>query len=216
MQTRKSLDKIFTQYVTSPKESPDELNIEGTGKLLEDLEIGLEDIGSLIFFELVKSPQIGVITRDGFVSSPFSHAACDSVPKIRNHVLAQRAVIGTDFELFKRVYNHTFTLMIEERKKAIDLEQAEGFWRVLFSPEDGWAWRTDKTPWLDWWLEFLNAKWGKAVNRDLWRQTLTFASKSVEDDSLSFWSEEGSWPSVIDDFVAWVRTEKRGGDKMEE
>ncbi|KAM0722559.1 hypothetical protein Q7P37_002000 [Cladosporium fusiforme] len=212
---RKPLEQIFDQHRTNPKESPNELNIEGTGALLEELEIGLEDIGSLIFFELTKSPQIGVITREGFVNSPFLDANADSLPKIRNYVLAQRAEISRDWELFKRVYNHTFTLMIEERKKAIDLDQAEGFWRVLFS-KDGWAWATERTDWLEWWVEFLTTKWNKAVNRDLWRQTLSFAQKSLQDESLSFWSEEGSWPSVIDEFVKWVRTEKRAGEAMEE
>lgn len=34
----------------------------------------------------------------------------------------------------------------------------------------------------------------------------------MKDETLGFWSEEASWPSVIDDFVEWVRTEKgRGG-----
>ena len=49
------------------------------------------------------------------------------------------------------------------------------------------------------------------MNKDLWRQTLTFAEETVKDDTLGFWSEESSWPSVIDDFVEWVKTEKRAG-----
>jgi DCN1-like protein 1/2 len=65
------------------------------------------------------------------------------------------------------------------------------------------------------WLEFLESKWQKAVNRDLWRQTLAFMVKAKEDESLGFWSEESSWPSVIDDFVQWVKVEKRG-EAMEE
>jgi DCN1-like protein 1/2 len=40
-------------------------------------------------------------------------------------------------------------------------------------------------------------------------------TKALQDESLSFWSEESSWPSVIDDFVQWIRVEKRG-EAMEE
>lgn len=40
--------------------------------------------------------------------------------------------------------------------------------------------------------------------------TLEFASKSMADESLSFWNEDGAWPSVIDDFVAWCRTKGVG------
>ena len=58
----------------------------------------------------------------------------------------------------------------------------------------------------------MEGKWKKAVNKDLWKQTLTFAEETMKDESLEFWNEESSWPSVIDDFVAWVKTEKgRGG-----
>lgn len=35
--------------------------------------------------------------------------------------------------------------------------------------------------------------------------TLEFAVKSLSDESLSFWNEDGAWPSVIDDFVEWCR-----------
>lgn len=39
----------------------------------------------------------------------------------------------------------------------------------------------------------------------MWNMTLEFALKSVDDESLSFWSEDGAWPSVIDDFVEWCK-----------
>ena len=136
---------------------------------------------------------------------------------MRNLVLQRRSRLTTDRKLFKDVYNHTFVLPLEERKKAIELEQAEEFWKVLFSPT-GLQWQTKNTPWLSWWLEFLNAKWKRAVNKDLWKQTLTFAEQTLKDESLGFWNEESSWPSVIDEFVEWVKTEKRpsgGEDAME-
>ncbi|QIW94774.1 hypothetical protein AMS68_000292 [Peltaster fructicola] len=212
--SRPKLEKIFDGYREDPKELPDEVNFEGVGQLLGDLGVGLEDIGALVLFEIVQSPQLGKITREGFVDG-FSESHADSTTKLRNVVLARRAKLSTDRTTFKSVYNHTFTLLIEDRKKAIDLDQAGEFWKLLFS-EDGFEWRSENVEWLDWWLEFLNAKWNKAVNKDLWRQTLAFAEASKKDENLTFWTEESSWPSVIDDFVAWVKAEKfRGGDKMD-
>lgn len=49
----------------------------------------------------------------------------------------------------------------------------------------------------------------------MWNETLKFAKLSLEDEEMSFWTEESSWPSVIDDFVAWVKEAKRGGSKTE-
>lgn len=43
----------------------------------------------------------------------------------------------------------------------------------------------------------------------MWNQLFEFYLKSIEDETLSFWSEDGAWPGVIDDFVAYAK-EKRG------
>lgn len=48
-------------------------------------------------------------------------------------------------------------------------------------------------------------KWTRTVSKDLWTQTALFAAKTLEDESLSFWSEEQAWPGIIDEFVVWCR-----------
>jgi DCN1-like protein 1/2 len=52
------------------------------------------------------------------------------------------------------------------------------------------------------------------VNRDMWHMTLEFLQKAVQDESLSFWNEDGAWPSVIDEFVVYAK-EKKGKSDME-
>ena len=76
-------------------------------------------------------------------------------------------------------------------------------------------WSTEKTPWLSWWTEFVNSEWKKSVNKDMWNETLKFAQLTLEDESMGFWNEESSWPSVIDEFVEWVKKGKRGDTKEE-
>ena len=182
------------------------------------MNIGLEDIGALVFSELVQSPTLAKITREGFVDG-CQEANADSIQKIRNVILQRRSQLATDIHTFKNVYNQTFVLGLQGNQKSLDLGMATAFWTLLFS-KNGYEWRTSTTPWLDWWIEFMEQKWKKAVNKDLWRQTLTFAQETMKDESLGFWNEESSWPSVIDDFVEWVKTEKRqdggaNGDAME-
>jgi len=217
---RAALNKTFDKYRDDPKNEPDEINVDGTSNLLGELQIGLDDPGALIFSEIVSSPSLGRLTRDGFVDG-WSELNIDSLPKMRNLVLQRRSQLGSDKELFKNVYNHTFTLALQQGAKTLVLEMAVEFWRMLFR-EPGYEWRSAQgTPWLEWWLEFQEAKRTKAVNKDLWKQTLTFANETMKDDSLGFWNEESSWPSVIDEFVEWVKTEKRpggggdGGEAME-
>jgi len=210
---RTSLNKIFDKYRDDAKNSPDEIGVEGTGGLLEELDIDLADVGALVFSELVQSPSLGMITREGFVDG-CSDAGVDGLPKMKNIVLQRRSQLPTDKELFKRVYNHTFVLALQEKQKGLSMEMAMEFWKVLLE-KPAFEWRTESTPWLDWWFEFYEAKVKKAVNKDLWKQILNFAQETMKDETLGFWTEESSWPSVVDEFVDWVKTEKRGGDAME-
>ena len=87
------------------------------------------------------------------------------------------------------------------------------YWKLLFGSK-GAEWGDGRTPWLEWWMHFLGERWKKAVNRDLWDQTAVFAEKTKQDPSMEWWSEDGAWPGVVDEFVEWVRGEKgiAGGD----
>ena len=124
-------------------------------------------------------------------------------------------------DTFTKVYKYTFELAKTGNQKAIPLETATAYWELLFDSElSAVQWTSPNTPWSKWWIEFLNASWKKSVNKDMWNQTLVFAHNTLADEAMSFWNEEASWPSVIDDFVAWIRKEKRGEsgteDAMEE
>ena len=107
------------------------------------------------------------------------------------------------------MYRYTFVAGKEGDQRALSLENATEFWKVLFSPP-GMPWRTASRDWLDLWMRFLDERWTRSVNRDMWNQTLEFAVRVMEEDSLAFWSEDGAWPSVIDDFVAWCKAKGIG------
>jgi DCN1-like protein 1/2 len=143
-------------------------------------------------------------------------ASVDTVAKQKAYIAQQTALLSSDMALFKRVYKHTFVCSKERGQKALPLENAIIYWQMLFSPP-GRRWVTASVNWLDLWLDFLQKKWTKSVNKDMWNQTFEFFQKSMQDETLSFWSEDGAWPSVIDDFVAYIK-EQRGSqasDKME-
>lgn len=111
--------------------------------------------------------------------------------------------------LFKRVYRHTFDCAKENRsQKALQLDAAMIYWDVLFSAP-GRPWVSASVDWKPLWQEFLTNNWTKSVNKDMWNQTFEFFLKTMEDESLSFWSEDGAWPGVIDEFVAYAKA-KRG------
>jgi DCN1-like protein 1/2 len=141
--------------------------------------------------------------------------SADTIPKQKAYIAGQLKQLSVDMALFKRVYRHTFICSREPGQKALPLENALVYWEMIFS-EPGKPWITGTTNWTNLWIEFLKANWTKTVNKDMWNQTFEFFQKTMQDETLSFWSEDGAWPGVIDEFVAYVK-EKRGDlpDTME-
>jgi len=107
------------------------------------------------------------------------------------------------------VYKHTFIIARTGNARGLPGEDAITYWRLLFTPP-GLAWTTPNSPWLDWWAEFVEHKHRRTVTKDMWDQTLPLLEKTLEDETMSWWSEDAAWPSVIDEFVDFVKTEKRG------
>jgi len=216
-----SLIKLFEKYRDTTNDEKDAIGVDGTMTYLTELGINLEDASSLIPLEIVQAPSLGEITKEGFVSGwrkagQESRTTIETIPKQKSYIATQTPLLSTDLSLFKRVYKHTFICSKEKGQKAIPLENAIVYWEMLFAPP-GMGWATSSTNWLDLWIQYLKEKWTKSVNKDMWNQTFEFFQKTMHDDSLSFWSEDGAWPGVIDDFVAYVK-EKRGNggqDKME-
>jgi DCN1-like protein 1/2 len=143
-------------------------------------------------------------------SYQFANDACraDTVAKQKAYVSGQVKLLKSDMALLKRVYRHTFVCAKERAQKALPLENAIVYWGMLFSAP-GKPWITASTNWIELWIEFLNAKWTKSVNKDMWNQTFEFFLQTMEDETLGFWREDSAWPGVIDEFVAYAK-EKRG------
>ncbi|KAJ4332328.1 Scaffold-type E3 ligase [Ascochyta clinopodiicola] len=209
--TKATLNKLFDKYREDPAGEPDAIGVEGTMSYLPQLEVDLEGMESLAALEIIQAPTMGEITRDGFVNG-WLERDCDTIEKQKAYIKNLKTQLPTDKALFTRVYKYTFFLAKTGQQKGVALDSAILYWDLLFaSPLSAVKWSTPSTPWLDWWKEFLNASWKKSINKDMWNETLKFAQLTLQDEAISFWNEESSWPSVIDDFVEWVKNEKRGG-----
>ncbi|KFH48433.1 Defective in cullin neddylation protein-like protein [Hapsidospora chrysogenum ATCC 11550] len=172
--------------------------------LQDKLKVSLENAELFVVLEIVQAPSVGEITRAGFVDG-WKQTSCDATIKDQAAFVRQRVTyLSTDTNLFKKVYRYTFVAGRDKDQKALSLENAMVYWEALFS-KPGWEWKSKNHDWLSCWKKFLSEKWTRSVNRDMWNMTLEFALKSSQDETLSFWSEEGAWPSVIDDFVEWCR-----------
>lgn len=212
--SKATLTKLFDQYRDSSADA-DIIGVEGTMKYFQDIGVDVEGLESLAAFEIVQAPTMGEIQREGFVNG-WQERSCDTIAKQKAYIQSVKKDLPANKELFTRVYKHTFTVAKTPGSKAVTLEGAVAYWELLFSSElSAVKWQSPGTPWLSWWTEFLNSSWKRSVNKDMWVQTLKFAELTLSDEAMSFWNEESSWPSVIDEFVEWVKNEKRGGAKEE-
>ena len=139
--------------------------------------------------------------------------SAETIPKQQAHVMHWRSSLSQMPEFFKRVYKTTFLLARQPGQKVLPLDTAIEYWRLLFTAP-GLSWTSSSTPWLDRWIEYLEGNWKKSISKDMWDQTLSFVLKSRDDESMSWWSEDGAWPGVLDEFVMHVR-QKKGGAETE-
>lgn len=129
-----------------------------------------------------------------------------------SHAASLRSRISSHPETFRKVYRYAFPLCRMQGQRNLTFEIASEQWQLFYTSDNGGIdWNTPTTPWLDWYLEFLEARGKRPVNKDLWEQTEVFMRKTREDENFGWWSADGAWPGTLDDFVEYVQQDKRGG-----
>lgn len=182
-------------------------------KYLGDIGVNLDEPLMVAVLSVVGAETIGELDRSKFVEGWQAHSsAVNSVPTMHTAAQHMRAQLRTDPAFFKTVYKHTFLFARAPGQKSANLEMAIEFWRLLLG-DKGLDWRTRNVDWVELWSTFLQEKWDKSVSKDMWNQLEVFARKTKEDELMSFWSEESSWPTVIDEFVAYAKD--KNGNKMQ-
>jgi len=212
--TEDSLGKLFEKF-REPSDEEGVATVNGTMRYLNELGVNLENAEILVALEIIQAPALGEMSKEAFVDGWKKIGNADTIAKQKSHVAGQIKLFSSDMTVFKRVYKHVFVCAKEKGQKALPLENAIVYWEMLFSPP-GMTWETPSTNWIQLWVDFLNTSWTKSVNKDMWNQTAHFFEKTLQDETLGFWSEDGAWPGVIDSFVEYVK-KKRGDvpDTME-
>lgn len=190
----KQLEKIFSQYVDSS--NTEEIPIEGTIRYLEDINLGLEEIGVLGLAMELGAPTQGVFTKAGFVKG-WTTLGISTLADMKKYAATLTPALSgktsPPTELFRKTYLHTFTFALTPPSRTLPLDSALVFWDLLL---------TNRFGRLPQWKEFLSEK-GRGVSRDVWNLLLDF-SETVQHD-LNNYDETDSWPVLIDEFVAWVK-----------
>ncbi|PHH59104.1 hypothetical protein CDD81_3799 [Ophiocordyceps australis] len=199
------LDGLFESLRDANNDDKNKLELDSTMDYLsKKLKVNLENVELFVALELIQAPSLGEITRRGYVEGWKAAGVRPSHQEHAAHIRHLVSELKSDAALFKKVYRYAFVAGRERDQKALALENALIYWGILFTTPR-MSWRTENYDWLDLWKTFLKDKWTRSVNRDMWNMTLEFALKTLTDETLSFWSQDGAWPGVIDEFVEWCQ-----------
>ncbi|KAI0032114.1 defective in Cullin neddylation protein 1 [Vararia minispora EC-137] len=208
------INQLFDSYKDP---DVDQIKVDGTIRLCEDLGSDPEDVALLALAYELKSPTPAEWDRKGWVDG-WRALGADTLEGMRSAVNKLRGRTASDPVYFSKVYNHTFDYVRTPGARSLGLDTAIPFWTLLIPhglsdgaiahrPTDGdesmgveEGWQNEYT---DWWFEFLNARGSKGVSKDTWSMFLEFI-RSI-DRGFANYDEEAAWPSTIDDFVAFAR-----------
>lgn len=185
-----SLEKDFSAILaTAPIEGNDsEIFPQHFPALADKLQVSLDnDIALYAFAWKIKAKSPLKISKSEFVDG-LKGLRCTSIAAAAKIMGSIRAEIVPE-ENWRSFYDFCFEWCRETSShRFLTLETAVALWPLLFKDRS--------FPHLQSFLEYLNAKNVKNVPRDVWKQMYHFAKAD-----LNNWDENGSWPSVMDDFV---------------
>ncbi|KAF8624039.1 hypothetical protein AX15_006062 [Amanita polypyramis BW_CC] len=213
-----STSKLSALFETYKDPDGSDITIDGTIKLCEDLKVDPEDVVLLAIAYELKSPGIGMWTKQGWVQG-WKNIGCDTIEGMQSALDRLRGKLVSEPRYFEKVYNYTFDFARTEGQRSLALDTAQAFWSLLLSHGSKGGALTTKSDgdddvemtgegeweerYTQWWFEFLVEKRVRGVSKDVWVMLLEFIR--TIDSQFSNYDAEGAWPSTIDDFVEYAR-----------
>eukprot|EP01016_Furgasonia_blochmanni_P008400 TRINITY_DN133_c0_g1_i1.p2 TRINITY_DN133_c0_g1~~TRINITY_DN133_c0_g1_i1.p2 ORF type:complete len:183 (-),score=49.20 TRINITY_DN133_c0_g1_i1:180-728(-) len=169
--------------------------MDGVEKFLGDLKLDPMDPVTLVISYHMNAAVMGTFTKEEFVNG-FAKMRCETMDDLRKMLPTLRKELD-DWGKFKEVYQYTFAYAKEQpTAKNLEYESAKALWNVLLK---------GRFPWLDHLNEFLDAREKKtAITKDQWNMLLEF--HLVTKGDLSKYEDDGAWPTIIDEFVEFIRS----------
>jgi len=207
------ISEIFDDFKDKESEE-DYINIDGTEEFCNAIQLPLDDAGILALSHQLKSTQMGVFTRQGWIDG-WKALKCDSLPSMKAGVDKLKHRLITDADYFRQIYMYAFDFARAQGQRSIPLDNAKAFWGILLplsiktierreDGNEGW-----KEEYNEWWFEFLDEKAVKGISKDAWTMFLDFV-RSI-DSQFATYDDKAAWPSLIDDFVEWSRNRAAPG-----
>mmetsp|Transcript_18130 Transcript_18130/g.32435 ORF Transcript_18130/g.32435 Transcript_18130/m.32435 type:complete len:157 (+) Transcript_18130:292-762(+) len=149
----------------------------------------------LVISKYFKAETMGIFSRREFIEG-MQILNVGSVQDLKNKLPVLRAEFA-DRKRFKDTYRFTFSFAREPGRRNLSHEAAVELWKLLLS---------DKYPQTPVLIEFMSKREKQHdVSADTWNMVLDFLD-FLQDSGLESYSDDGAWPTMIDELVEFIRT----------
>jgi len=197
----KKVDAFFKKYANAESV----ISPEGTEQLCQDLGFTVLDPVALVLCYHCDVAVMGTFSREEFMRG-MAALMCNDFNDLRNAVGGMRKSLESSHPLAKKIYSKIFVMSLETGQKQLAKEMACQLWQLLL-PLYGNRALGDK------WIDYVAQHSSKpAISKDTWQMVFDLVTTCRPD--LSDFDEDGAWPVMIDEFVAFQR--KNGGDNQQD
>ncbi|KAK6356141.1 DCN1-like protein 4 [Orbilia javanica] len=218
----KNSDDWFDSYASA--ENPNEIDVPGIIRLLEDLSIKFESAAIYLLCWKLGLPTMGSIPREKWTDGMKKYGVTNNAQLLKTlgGWLQQAKPVSPPSDEFLSFFKYMFqfsknppearTIAIESATAVLGFVLDPLTYDLKYDPETAvpLKWEDHPYPHSVPFLEFLTEKQPvKVINKDQWESFLPF-NRSVE-YMLGNYDPEGAWPALYDQYVDW-RKERDGLD----
>jgi len=188
----RAIETLFDSYAGKGEQV---MGADGLVKFFSDINVDLSDVISLAISWQLRAKTVGEFTREEFVGG-FKRLTCSSISDIKERIILLRAELQ-DERAFKEFYLYVFEFAKgpHEHKRVLEIDFAIAMWQTVLGT---------RFKLLNEWITYCKEVHAKPINKDTWGLLLDFSKTNLQE-----YDSEGAWPSLIDEFVDYVKNKKK-------
>jgi len=192
-----SIEKINKLFLAYADLDQDIITSNGIIKLCNDINMKDEEIIMLILSFHLNSTKFGKYTRIDFING-LESLRIDNLISLKEAIIKMKSDYDNNIDTLRKVYLFSFQLAAQH-SKTLNTDVAVALIKVLL---------LNRYFFITYYCEFMKIQQHKLsyITKDQWTCFLEFCINIKED--LSNYQSSDGWPTLLDEFVEWMKTKR--------